>query len=80
MEYRIFLKGAACTLLTFAAVACSDGGGGDSNGGPSGPAADSFFSEVKALVATSPDDTEPREVDSITATSPEDTEPTSLDG
>jgi hypothetical protein len=40
------------------------------------PMIDAFFAAISALIATSPDDTEPSAtVESIVATSPEDTEP-----
>ena len=38
-----------------------------------------FFAEVKALITTSPDTTEPKDIDSITLTSPEPNEPELLD-
>jgi hypothetical protein len=82
MSNRIFLKGAACLGLILALTACGDSGGGGGNSGidTSQPLADSFFLQVLALVATSPDDTEPRETDSINATSPENTEPIDTPG
>ncbi len=82
MSDRIFSKGAVLTVLTLAVAACGDSGGGNDGGGVGGgpgPSQDSFFTVVKAVVATSPDDTEPREIDSITATSPESSEPAALD-
>ena len=43
------------------------------------PMIDAFFAAVSALIATSPEDTEPSAtVESIVATSPEDTEPVPL--
>ncbi|MEO7954877.1 MAG: hypothetical protein ABIR35_12425, partial [Polaromonas sp.] len=67
MSDHIFSRGVAMTVLTLAVAACGgdgNGGGLGSGGGSSGPAADSFFNAVKAVVATSPDDSEPREIES----------------
>lgn len=82
MIHQIFFKAVALTVLTLAVAACGDSdngqvGQGPGNGGGT-PAQDSFFTAVSALIASSPDDTEPREVDSITATTPENSEPTGL--
>lgn len=83
MRYQIFFKATALAALTLAVAACGDSsnndhvGEGPGNGGGT-PAQDSFFAAVSAVIASSPDDTEPREVDSITATTPEDSEPTAL--
>ena len=81
MKYRIFLKSAACLglLLTLAGCGGDSGGGGDSaNTGSSQPLADSFMAQVIAVIATSSDDTEPKNTDSITATSPENSEAASV--
>ena len=81
MTHQIFFKAAALLVLTLGIAACGSGGddhvGQGGNGG--GVAQDSFLAAVNALVASSPDDTEPKEIDSITATSPEDSEPSALD-
>ena len=54
----------------------------NNNGGntptASAGASDSFFSQVLALIATSPDDTEPVPVDSYAVTTPENIEPAAL--
>ena len=42
------------------------------------PAIDAFATSVSALVAASPDDTEPVAIDAFVATAPEDTEPQPL--
>ena len=80
MSNRIFLKGAASLGLALAIAACSDGGGGGSGIDTSQPLADSFVAVVRAVVATSADDTDSRETDSLTATSPEDTDAAAIDG
>jgi len=45
---------------------------------PPAPVIDAFFATVLALVANSPDDTEPGAIEAIIATTPEDTEPRPL--
>lgn len=79
MRQFIYFRAAALTALTLAVAGC--GSSGDDGPGSNNAAAppDGFFAAVNAVVATSRDDTEPREVESITATSPEDSEPASLD-
>ena len=42
------------------------------------PVVDAFFAAVSAMLATSPEDTEPGAVESIVATAPEDAEPQPL--
>jgi len=85
MTYQIFIKGCASTLLAMSLTACGNGGdGGGLAGGSGGSGGGSvgsgaFFSEVKALVATSPDTAEPMEIDSVTVTSPETSDPESVD-
>jgi hypothetical protein len=79
MSNRIFLKGAASLGVVLAIAACSDGGGGSSGIDTSQPLADSFVAVVKAVVATSADDSDPRETDSLSATSPEDSDASSID-
>lgn len=84
MRHQIFCKVAGAAILVAGLAACggsgSDNGGGFGDGSGGGrPAQDSFFATVNAFVATSPDNTEPREIDSIAVTSPEDSEPAALD-
>ena len=45
---------------------------------PPAPAIDAFVTTVSALVAASPDDTEPGMIEAVVATAPEDTEPQPL--
>lgn len=80
MIHRFFFKSCALTLLTMALAACGSGGDDVAGGGGSTPGVqDTFFSQVKALIATSPDTAEPREIDSIVLTSPENTESENID-
>jgi hypothetical protein len=77
---------AAALMLTLALGACGgsdndDHGGNGGNGGGTGASAgasDSFFTQVLALIGSSPDNTEPVPVDSYTATTPETIEPAAL--
>ena len=82
MRNQIFCKVAGAAIFSLGLSACGGSGSGgvfgDGSGGET-PAQDSFFTTVNALVATSPDNTEPREIDSIAVTSPEDSEPAALD-
>ena len=70
----------AVALLAAAGLTACGGhffnGGGD-NETPM-PVVDAYFTAVSALLASSPDDTEPVAIDSIAATAPEDTEPQPL--
>lgn len=83
MRNKVFCKVAGAAIVSLGLSACggsgSDGVFGDGSGGGR-PAQDSFIATVNALIATSPDNTEPREIDSIAVTSPEDSEPSALDG
>ena len=77
---RLYAVGAAL-LLTLALGACG-GSDNDDNGG-STPAvgageSDSFFAQVRALISSSPDNTEPVPIDSFAATTPENIEPAAL--
>ena len=76
MNDRNLLKLAALAALTAGLAAC----GGSSGGGvvDAGPAPDSFFVAVNAVIATTSEAGEPREIDSIAATSPENTEPSEV--
>ena len=86
MGEHIFFKVAALSVLTLAVAACGgdggDGGGGDTGfgHGNGGASQDSFFKVVSDVVASSRDDSEPRDVDAISVTTPENSEPASLDG
>jgi hypothetical protein len=77
---RLYATGAAL-LLTLALGACG-GSDNDNNGGgtptASAGASDSFFAQVRALIANSPDNTEPVPIDSYVATTPENIEPAAL--
>lgn len=68
--------------LTLALGACggSDNDNSDNGGAPaaSAGASDSFFAQVRALIANSPDNTEPVPVDSFAVTTPENIEPAAL--
>ena len=78
---RLYATGAAL-LLTLALGACggSDNDGGNGGGTPAVSAgeADSFFAQVRALIGSSPDNTEPVPIDSFAATTPETIEPAAL--
>ena len=78
---RLYATGAAL-LLALALGACGGSGNDDNgnNGGQNanGGASDAFFAQVAALVANSPDTTEPVAIDGIAATSPETIEPAAL--
>lgn len=79
MPNRIFVKTAVGLGLVLAIAACGDSGGGNSGIGSSQPLADSFFAEVKAMVATSPDDADSKNIDAVTATSPDDSDTVAID-
>lgn len=73
---------ATAVLMAVGLTAC---GGNDSNDnqasnnpGTSAGASDPFFVRVQALIANSPENTEPIAIDSITATTPEIIEPAAL--
>jgi hypothetical protein len=77
---RLQATGAAL-LLTLALGAC--GGSDNSNNGGGTPAvsagaSDSFFAQVRALIANSPDNTEPVAIDNYAVTTPENIEPAAL--
>jgi hypothetical protein len=77
---RLYATGAAL-LLTLALGACGGSDNDNNNGGTptaSAGASDTFFSQVLALIATSPDNTEPVPVESYVATTPENIEPAAL--
>ncbi len=66
-------------VVTLAIAAC---GGGSSSGDTvqgtntgSSASQDSFFALVLAMVASSPDNIEPKDIDAITVTSPQNAEP-----
>jgi len=75
------LKVCGSVVVTLAVAACGGGSSGDSvqgtNGTNTGGSAlqDSFFALVLAMVASSPDNVEPKDIDAITATSPQNAEP-----
>lgn len=78
---RLHATGAAL-LLTLALSACG-GSDNDNNAGGGTPAvsageSDSFFAQVRALVSSSPDNTEPVPIDSFVVTTPETIEPAAL--
>ena len=76
---RLYATGAAL-LLTLALGACG-GSSNDNNGGTPAVSAgesDSFFAQVRALIANSPDNTEPVPIESFVATTPENIEPAAL--
>jgi hypothetical protein len=69
--------------LLLALGACGGSDNNDGNGGNGGQAAnpgasDAFFARVQALIATSPDNTEPVPIDAIAVTAPETIEPAPL--
>jgi hypothetical protein len=77
---RLQATGAAL-LLTLALGACGGSDNDDNNGGTptaSAGASDTFFSQVLALIATSPDNTEPVPIESYAVTTPENIEPAAL--
>lgn len=82
MHVKISTRLAAATVLALGLVGCSGGTGTDVNASGNGTGgvaqADSFFSQVSAIIAATSDATEPSSTDAITATSPEATEPTVL--
>lgn len=80
MSNLVYFKATALSVLTLAVVACGGDGVTGLGSGNSGASQDSFFKIVSEIVATSPEDSEPREIDSISATSPENSEPALLDG
>ena len=67
---------AAAMLLALGLAAC--GGNGRHHPGNSAGASDAFFVRVKALIASSPENTEPIAIDSIAVTTPETIEPAAL--
>ena len=82
MKYQRTLT-AATLLLTLTLAGWGGGGGGNDNGADNGESSpqvqiDSFFTLVKNLIATRPDNTEPVAVGAFTATTPENSEPTPL--
>jgi hypothetical protein len=78
---RLYATGAAL-LLTLALGACGGSDNDDHNNGgtpvASAGESDSFFAQVRALIANSPDDTEPVAIESFVATTPENIEPAAL--
>lgn len=77
---RLYATGAA--LLLMLALGACGGSDNDNNGGGtpavSAGESDSFFAQVRALIASSPDNTEPVPIDSFAATAPETIEPAAL--
>lgn len=82
MTNKRLLATAAAVLLTLALGACggSDNNDNAGNGTPaaSAGASDSFFAQVRALIASSPDNTEPVPIDNFAVTTPENIEPAAL--
>ena len=81
MTNKRLLATAAAVLLTLALGACGGSDNSDNGGGSpavSAGASDSFFAQVRALIATSPDNTEPVPIDSYAVTTPENIEPAAL--
>ena len=77
---RLYATGAAL-LLALALGACGGSDNSDNGGGTpavSAGASDSFFAQVRALIANSPDNTEPVAVDTVVVTAPENIEPAPL--
>ena len=77
---RLYATGAAL-LLTLALGACGGSDNSDNGGGTpavSAGASDSFFAQVRALIANSPDNTEPVPIDNYAVTTPENIEPAAL--
>ena len=77
---RLYATGAAL-LLALALGGC--GGSDNDNNGGGTPAlsageSDSFFAQVRALISSSPDNTEPVSIDSFAVTTPENIEPAAL--
>lgn len=77
-----FTATGAALLLSLALGACGGSDNNDNAGngtpGASAGASDSFFAQVRALIANSPDNTEPVPVDSFAVTTPENIEPAAL--
>ena len=77
---RLHATGAA--LLLMLALSACGGSDSDNNGGGtpavSAGESDSFFAQVRALIASSPENTEPVAIDSFAATTPENIEPAAL--
>lgn len=78
------LKVCGSVAVMLAVAACGGGSGGDSVQGISGNSGtntggsgsqDSFFALVLEMVASSPDNVEPKDIDAITVTSPQNAEP-----
>ena len=75
----LVLKVCGSAAVTLAIAACGGGSSGSdtvqgtSTGGSASQ--DSFFALVLAMVASSPDNVEPKDIDAITATSPQNAEP-----
>lgn len=66
-------------LLALAACGGSSNDHGNDNGqATNSGSTDAFFARVQALIATSPDNTEPESIDAIAVTTPETTEPAPL--
>lgn len=79
LSHQIFFKVLGAAALALTVAACGSNNNDDDHGSNgTGAAQGAFFATVLALVATSPDDTEPREIESISATSSEDAEPFAL--
>ena len=69
----------AVALLAAASLTACGGHslfGGDDD--PPAPVVDPYVTAVSAILASSPDDTEPSPIDSMVATAPDDTEPQPL--
>jgi hypothetical protein len=76
---RLYAIGAAL-LLALGACGGSDNNDNAGGGAPavSAGASDSFFAQVRALIGSSPDNTEPLPIDNFAVTTPETIEPAAL--
>ncbi|MES2263373.1 MAG: hypothetical protein V4724_33040 [Pseudomonadota bacterium] len=84
MKHSRTLVAGAALLLAFGLAACHSNDDNDTPAPPVTPVTppvvslDAFIEAVKGLIASSPDDAEPKAVDAIAATAPEDAEPVAL--
>lgn len=79
----LVFKVCGSVVVTLVIAACSGGSSSDGvQGTNTGGSAsqDSFFALVFAMVASSPDNVEPKDIDAITVTSPQNAEPSATGG